>query len=236
MLKLIVLGVVAFFITGIAIETLLTKFPFEQFQQAPPPSPARFVQAQQDGATIDPLPPGDNVAAPGHGPIEVADCSAINLSNQSHPYFLGTVTDVIDGDTINVRVEGAHMRVRLWGIDAPEHNQQGGAAAYHHLRALIPVDSKIEVHPMDMDIYGRVVANLGNGQDWAVNVKMIASGWAYHVNAYESKGNRCLFEAEKLARSYKAGVWEHGEFGGIRPWEHRQTEIQERGSTGQGEN
>ena len=32
----------------------------------------------------------------------------------------GTVTRVIDGDTIVVMVDGIEMRIRLWGIDAPE--------------------------------------------------------------------------------------------------------------------
>ena len=42
----------------------------------------------------------------------------------------GRVTDVRDGDTIELRTStGKAITVRLWGVDAPESSQRYGAAA-----------------------------------------------------------------------------------------------------------
>jgi endonuclease YncB( thermonuclease family) len=41
--------------------------------------------------------------------------------------FNGTVVHVADGDTLTVLNAGHPVRVRLFGIDAPERQQAGGA-------------------------------------------------------------------------------------------------------------
>ena len=53
----------------------------------------------------------------------------------------GTVIRVIDEDTIIVMVDGIEMRIRLWGIDAPERDQRDGAAAQRELESMTPPDS-----------------------------------------------------------------------------------------------
>jgi endonuclease YncB( thermonuclease family) len=47
----------------------------------------------------------------------------------------GTVVGVIDGDTIDVLVEGRAVRVRLAEIDAPERRQAFGSKAKRELSA-----------------------------------------------------------------------------------------------------
>ena len=56
----------------------------------------------------------------------------------THPPMTGTVIRVIDGDTIIVMVDGIEMRIRLWGIDAPERDQRDGAAAQRKLESITP--------------------------------------------------------------------------------------------------
>ncbi len=224
----------AFMLVGLATEAAFKGLSEIEWPQDGPPASGQFIQAQRHGEPIHPRPqdPADEGQAQARVPQE--RCSAVNLSNRAHPHFLGTVTDVIDGDTVNMRVEGAHMRVRLWGIDAPENNQPSGSTARQVLQSLTPVNSKAEIHPVEMDQYGRIVGVLGKGQDWSVNVLMVAHGWAYHVDAFDSEGNPCLREAEKTARAHRMGVWRNGQNGGIRPWAHRKNEIQQRQQLPQG--
>ena len=45
--------------------------------------------------------------------------------------FTGKVVGISDGDTINVLREGKAVKVRLYGIDAPEKAQAFGTQARH---------------------------------------------------------------------------------------------------------
>ena len=228
MLKYVAIAIVTFLVSGIAMEAIWGTI-IRGTKQVEAPAAGQFIRGQAFGETIEPLHTQETASRqPRGGRLRQEDCSAVNLNTRAHPYFVGTVTDVIDGDTINVRVEGARMRVRLWGIDAPENNQPNGSNARENLKFLAPVDSKIEIHPVSMDQNGWVVGSIGNGQDFAINFSMVAYGWAYHVAAFDSENNRCLMEAEKTARTRKIGVWKFGEGGGVRPWEHRQQELQQR--------
>ena len=48
-----------------------------------------------------------------------------------------TVIRVYDGDTLNLDVQGETVRIRLYGIDAPESGQDGNVAATRFLRRLV---------------------------------------------------------------------------------------------------
>ena len=77
-----------------------------------------------------------------------------------------TVEYVVDGDTIDVVVDGHERRVRLAGIDAPEsasheqeRNTQEGALATEHVRALLPEGHVVYLQKdvSETDKYGRLV-------------------------------------------------------------------------------
>ena len=149
------------------------------------------------------------------------DCTPETLNPDHYEPFSGTVSEITDGDTLKVLVQGSEIRIRLWGIDAPEMDQPHGPSAKHALEESAPKDSPLRIYPTNMDRYGRLVATTGLADDWAVNFRMVASGNAYHVDAYESRGNRCLIEAEKLAKISQQGLWNENAQGSTRPWEHR---------------
>src|SRR4249919_1713564 len=88
---------------------------------------------------------------------------------------------VVDGDTIDV----GGMRIRLWGIDAPESKQMCerlGAAyacgheATAHLRALV-AGADVACEPRVKDRYGRSVAVCRVGLV-DVGAAMVRDGWA----------------------------------------------------------
>lgn len=93
----------------------------------------------------------------------------------------GVVTRVIDGDSIVV----GKIEMRLWGIDAPEWNAPGGAAATAFLRRLIagkPVSCTVK----DVDRYKRAVVQcFVGGKD--VAGALVAAGLARDWPRY-SKG------------------------------------------------
>ena len=151
--------------------------------------------------------------------IQETDCATANLT-PAHDPFEARVDRIIDGDTLTILLEGDEIRVRLWGIDAPETTQAGGQRAAAGLESIIPPGTMTNVHPVETDRYGRMVAVIGPEDGWAINMILAARGHAFHVDAYGSKGNRCLREAERAARDQRMGVWEQGN-NTVRPWEHR---------------
>ena len=216
--KAILIGIIAFFAVGLPVEYTLNR---ALLHQAPEVGTTanQFIAAQREGETVPegsrpPNPPRDR-----RSPIiGRKDCTAANLHPISQqPPMTATVIRVVDGDTLVVSVEGIEMRVRLWGIDAPEKDQRGGREAQRQLEALAPPHSKVTVHPLSMDRYGRVVGNVGEDSEWAVNVVLVAHGRAYHYPEFSAKNNRCLLEAERAARDSRQGIWQNGEDGGVRP-------------------
>ena len=223
-MKYIMIAMIAFFAVGLITEQLVNVI-VDKARAIEPEisSQARFVEAQRSGNTIDAPSQGNSTSGAQHeySKLQKTDCTAEKIA-QAHPYMIGKVIDVIDGDTIIVTVEGAIMKVSLWGIDAPEKEQPLGQEAWQALINRAPLNTRIYLHPMDMDMYGRMVANVGYDGEFAVNFSMAAQGMAYHFNDFSSAGNRCLAEAQKIARDSRMGVWRQGENGGERPWDYHQ--------------
>lgn len=71
---------------------------------------------------------------------------------------------VTDGDTMRA----GDLRIRIFGIDAPERSDPGGPAATEALRGLIE-GRTLDCEEMDLDRYGRTVARcmLPDGRDLA---------------------------------------------------------------------
>lgn len=127
---------------------------------------------------------------------------------------------VIDGDTIDIH----GTRVRLYGIDAPEHDQlcrdahggpyRCGQVAANRLDAFIGRQAVACVE-VDRDRFGRSVAVCSVGKvdlgDW-----LVRSGLAVDWPRF-SKGDYAPAEAE--ARGRHSGIWS-GRF--VEPWRYRQ--------------
>ena len=91
------------------------------------------------------------------------------------------VSKVLDGDTFTLR--GESRRIRVWGLDAPEWDQQGGSTATATLRSLISGET-LKCNVVDIDRYGRLVGQcfLPDGRDIAA--EMIRSGAATEYCRY----------------------------------------------------
>lgn len=114
------------------------------------------------------------------------------------------VISIPDGDTLNViNSRNKKIKIRLYGIDAPETKQKYGQASRDYLRQLVK-NKKLTYKIRSKDDYGRVVATLyGNNQD--LNYEMIKAGWAWHYKHYYK--SKKYADAEKNARNQKKGLW-----------------------------
>ena len=130
--------------------------------------------------------------------------------------YPATVIQVIDGDTLVVRTRDyKNIKVRLYGIDAPEYNQPGGPEATAFLRSL----QGRTVWVTEMDTDGRTVALIEyRGQ--SVNLDLAAQGHAWYYEQYCKSQLICgqIKAAEGEARQRKRGLWA-GE--PVAPWKWR---------------
>lgn len=120
--------------------------------------------------------------------------------------LVGTAVPV-DGDTLDMR----GVRIRLFGIDAPENSQlcwdaQGktwfcGIGAANKLAQLVSGQT-LQCSKKDTDQYGRTVAIcFAGGID--VNAEMVRQGFAISYRRYSTR-----YEADEMAaRLAKRGLW-----------------------------
>ncbi|ELS5287568.1 thermonuclease family protein [Campylobacter upsaliensis] len=123
----------------------------------------------------------------------------------------GKVSRVIDGDTIELLAKTsktnpynhiAKLKIRLYGIDAPELKQAYGKEAKEYLSALV-LKQEVSLIIENKDKYDRFVGTLFlKGQD--INKEMVKNGYAH---AYESFSKKYLAE-QADAKMFKLGLWQ----------------------------
>lgn len=126
----------------------------------------------------------------------------------------GTCLKVLDGDTIIFREAGAvdSIKIRLWGMDAPEKGQSFGDIATKKLARLIEHKSvllRFHVEARESadgrDGYSRDLATIyRRGRN--INLEMVRLGLAWHY-AYYAPQAADLAEAERAARAARIGLW-----------------------------
>jgi len=142
----------------------------------------------------------------------------------------GRVTEVVDGDSIHVRLAGAGERagrragvvkVRLYGADAPEKDQPHGREATRALAALV-LDKEVVLLRITTDHFGRQVAIVSlDGRD--VSAALIEGGhaWAFRRYLGRRPGDERLCALEYQARAARAGLWALDARKLEAPWVHR---------------
>nr|DAO42522.1 MAG TPA: nuclease-like protein [Caudoviricetes sp.] len=125
----------------------------------------------------------------------------------------GKVVSIHDGDTITILQGKQQIKVRLFGIDAPELEQPYGKKSKQFLANLI-AGEVVEVEPKGKDRYKRTLGIIYfKGQD--INAQMVLNGYAWAYVKY----SRIYVNQEKLARENKRGLWQSSD--PTPPWEWR---------------
>jgi endonuclease YncB( thermonuclease family) len=144
----------------------------------------------------------------------------------------GVVVKVADGDTVTVNTEeGTKVKVRLYGIDAPETEkgnrrtgrvskpgQPYGEEAYRAISEKV-MGQRVRLDIMDIDRYRRAVSVI-----WLdkrnINLEMVKDGWAWAYRQYLSRPYASVYMgAEERARSERRGLWQQNN--PQPPWEFR---------------
>ena len=151
----------------------------------------------------------------------VVQASVSNIASGANFELSGRVniTKVSDGDSLR----SGDLRIRLFGIDAPELKQQCadqngvlwdcGAAAQHQLIAIIRENKELQCNLRDVDRYGRLIMQCFTGSI-DIGAAMVQSGYAL---AYRHFSHLYIADEEQAKTALK-GIW-RGTFSP--PWEWR---------------
>lgn len=123
------------------------------------------------------------------------------------------VIAVTDGDTIKVLSNKKELKVRLFGIDAPEKKQAYGTQAKTFMSRLV-FGKSANLRITDTDRYGRSIAWVYVGGR-NINVESIRAGYAWWYRDYSKKYPQ-LGKYEAEARAAKRGLWRDPH--AVAPW------------------
>jgi len=109
--------------------------------------------------------------------------------------------------------------VRLYGIDAPERNQPGGAEAADFIKPF--QGQEFSIQEMDVDRYGRTVALVLLPDGTNLNLALVRAGHAGFYPQYCKTEPICeqIQSAETEARTARRALWAQDD--PLPPWEWR---------------
>lgn len=130
----------------------------------------------------------------------------------------GTVTQIIDGDTIDVRVNGREVRIRYIGVNTPERDEVCYSEAKAANRQLVEGQTvRLVRDAEDTDRYGRLLRYLYVG-GMNINATLIQQGYAEVVSyppntaQYDSL-KRLEIEAANANRGcHPTGIFDDGSY------------------------
>jgi len=133
--------------------------------------------------------------------------------------------NVSDGGTVNlVTHDGAKLRVRLYGIDAPgvRHEKKPGQLYGEEAKRVLTgkvIRKEVTLMIQDTDRYRRIVGIIRVGNQ-NINEEMVREGWAWAYREYLRGPYVSEFiSAEREAREKKLGLWQQSN--PTPPWEYR---------------
>lgn len=148
--------------------------------------------------------------------LAVATAAAKKAAASHNPEnYWYLVTDVVDGDTLKVRISGKIEKIRIIGINSPEstiqHECYGDEASNYAKKLMTNRWIKFKADPTqaNIDKYGRLLRYIyygGNLTDFGK--QMIAEGYAYEYtydNPYQHRDD--YLAAQASAKKAGKGLW-----------------------------
>lgn len=135
-------------------------------------------------------------------------------------FVTAKVTNIVDGDTIDVLIDGKEERLRLLLVDTPETNSPnkpvqpfGPEATEFAEKTLSGKEVKLEFDGPERDKYDRLLVYLWIG-DKIFNQMLLEEGLARIAYIYDPpyKHYDAFVTAEKKAKSSKKGIWSIPEY------------------------
>lgn len=133
----------------------------------------------------------------------------------------GKVIEVSDGDTLKIMRDRKAEKVRLFGIDSPESQQDFGQNAKKFTADMV-LWKTVSVKPVDSDRYGRLVGIVAI-DGTILNEELLRAGlaWFYALYCRESICSKWKTIQEQ-AKSLKNGLW--ADSNPKPPWEFRKSD------------
>lgn len=177
--------------------------------------PVDAARASEHFQIVDDAVDGDISAAAD----ALAASSTIDASSTVQVQTNATVTKVVDGDTVDVKLDsGKDARIRMLGVNTPETVDPrrtvecfGKQASAFSKTTLDGARIRLEADPKadERDVYGRLLRNivLEDGTDF--NAKLVAEGYAYaYLNfPLDPVRKKQLSDLEQEAKAAKRGLW-----------------------------
>jgi micrococcal nuclease len=140
------------------------------------------------------------------------------LSHGIRSGFVVTILTVIDGDTVDIEIDGRTERVRLIGVNTPETKHPTkpiecfGPEASAYMTQLLPkgTDVRIVRDTEARDRYGRMLLYLyRNSDNLFINLDLISRGYGTPMSIEPNTFHRNDFvHAAALAEATNVGLWQ----------------------------
>lgn len=146
----------------------------------------------------------------------------------------GRVVRVVDGDTYDVLTGGQRVRVRLLGVDAPEHDQAFGPQATDSVDRLLR-GQLVGLTRRGVDLYGRTLATVrlpGASGLVPLDSLLVVRGWAWAWDPKRRVAGRAAQQAAAVAGG--RGLWKCGTESALRPSQWRTFNYQNKRRYGVG--
>lgn len=157
------------------------------------------------------------ISGPSSGrPRASSEPEPIFSSNEDGSELSGEVSQVIDGDTLDVLTSKDTRRIRLYGIDSPELAQSFGTTA-KVLTSEMALHKMVIVRVRGRDKYGRTLGDVIFVDGRVLNQELMKAGMAWWYRKYVNDGQ--LVALEDDARARRIGLW--SDANPVAPWEFR---------------
>ncbi len=143
-------------------------------------------------------------------PTATSETLPVSTGSQTPPAGdWAKVINIIDGDTVDVALNGAEYRVRYVGVDTPERDEPFYKEASAANRDLVGGKEVILVKDVsDTDRYGRLLRYIYLPDGVFVNAELIANGYARTITFPPDVANAEYFaQLQADARENQRGFW-----------------------------
>jgi endonuclease YncB( thermonuclease family) len=146
----------------------------------------------------------------------------VHFISKNHPEFktqqpgLYAVTHFVDGDTIDVNMNGQTETVRFIGVDTPETHKPNtpvqcyGPEAADYTKRLIGSQSvRLQADPLDTnrDRYGRLLRYIYLPDDTLVEARIISEGYGFAYTDFPFEKSAEFKNYQQAAKAAGKGLW-----------------------------
>ncbi len=144
----------------------------------------------------------------------------VRIRNHDIPDYLNgpyKVLSIVDGDTIQVKIDGEKVKVRLIGVDCPEsvhpdedkNTSQGKTASEFTQQLLDGQKVYLEYDVSIYDQYGRTLAYVYlSDAETMLNRELLINGYAVVMTIQPNvKYSEEFYQLQKQAQDQKTGFW-----------------------------